>query len=177
MKKNQRYFCHALSTLSPVVVPRDTLEVQAFACSAMPQSVIFTTACQNVQLSMKSELIGARSAIITGTESSLVDLRPQLSLDLQRNHPRSCSVRRGLRSRPWFLVISCTEEHARRAFDPLGVVEVRMCNVEMLLAMRDFCPPETEHPRKKTGDADNDNDTLREVPHLSDEGLALQARV
>ena len=24
---------------------------------------------------------------------------------------------------------------------------------------------------------DNDNDTLREVPHLSDEGLALQARV
>ena len=26
-------------------------------------------------------------------------------------------------------------------------------------------------------DNDNDNDTLREVPHLSDEGLALQARV
>ena len=25
-------------------------------------------------------------------------------------------------------------------------------------------------------DNDNDNDTLREVPHLSDEGLALQAR-
>ena len=27
------------------------------------------------------------------------------------------------------------------------------------------------------GDNDNDNDTLREVQHLSDEGLALQARV
>ena len=26
-------------------------------------------------------------------------------------------------------------------------------------------------------DNDNDNDTLREVPHLSHEGLALQARV
>ena len=26
-------------------------------------------------------------------------------------------------------------------------------------------------------DNDNDNDTLREVQHLSDEGLALQARV
>ena len=26
-------------------------------------------------------------------------------------------------------------------------------------------------------DNDNDNDTLREVPHKSDEGLALQARV
>ena len=26
-------------------------------------------------------------------------------------------------------------------------------------------------------DNDNDNDTLREVPHWSDEGLALQARV
>ena len=32
---------------------------------------------------------------------------------------------------------------------------------------------------KKTGDNDNDNDndTLREVPHPSNEGLALQARV
>ena len=28
-----------------------------------------------------------------------------------------------------------------------------------------------------SGDNDNDNDTLREVQHLSDEGLALQARV
>ena len=27
------------------------------------------------------------------------------------------------------------------------------------------------------GDDDNDNDTLREVPHPSNEGLALQARV
>ena len=30
---------------------------------------------------------------------------------------------------------------------------------------------------KELGDNDNDNDTLREVPHQSNEGLALQARV
>ena len=30
---------------------------------------------------------------------------------------------------------------------------------------------------KKDFDNDNDNDTLREVPHPSNEGLALQARV
>ena len=29
----------------------------------------------------------------------------------------------------------------------------------------------------KIGSNDNDNDTLREVQHLSNEGLALQARV
>ena len=29
----------------------------------------------------------------------------------------------------------------------------------------------------EANDNDNDNDTLREVQHLSDEGLALQARV
>ena len=32
-------------------------------------------------------------------------------------------------------------------------------------------------PGDKDGDNDNDNDTLREVPHPSNEGLALQARV
>ena len=31
--------------------------------------------------------------------------------------------------------------------------------------------------RSTSGDNDNDNDTLREVPHPSNEGLALQARV
>ena len=31
--------------------------------------------------------------------------------------------------------------------------------------------------RKDDNDNDNDNDTLREVPHQSNEGLALQARV
>ena len=31
-------------------------------------------------------------------------------------------------------------------------------------------------PPKFDNDNDNDNDTLREVPHWSDEGLALQAR-
>ena len=31
--------------------------------------------------------------------------------------------------------------------------------------------------RELDGDNDNDNDTLREVPHRSNEGLALQARV
>ena len=34
-----------------------------------------------------------------------------------------------------------------------------------------FCASENDN------DNDNDNDTLREVPHWSDEGLALQARV
>ena len=33
-----------------------------------------------------------------------------------------------------------------------------------------------EAPRERV-DNDNDNDTLREVPHPSNEGLALQARV
>ena len=39
---------------------------------------------------------------------------------------------------------------------------------------------EAEHSTAKrcsTSDNDNDNDTLREVPHRSNEGLALQARV
>ena len=44
--------------------------------------------------------------------------------------------------------------------------------------------PQTQDPTTRTllftrcndNDNDNDNDTLREVPHLSDEGLALQAR-
>ena len=31
--------------------------------------------------------------------------------------------------------------------------------------------------RDRARDNDNDNDTLREVPHQSNEGLALQARV
>lgn len=53
-------------TLSLVVVPRDAWEVQTFAFSATPQSVIFTIACQNAELSTTSELIGARSARFVG---------------------------------------------------------------------------------------------------------------
>ena len=33
------------------------------------------------------------------------------------------------------------------------------------------------HSGPQNDDNDNDNDTLREVPHQSNEGLALQARV
>ena len=41
------------------------------------------------------------------------------------------------------------------------------------------CAPEEESWHVQTGDNDNDNDndTLKEVPHPSNEGLALQARV
>ena len=35
----------------------------------------------------------------------------------------------------------------------------------------------SSRPFHEDNDNDNDNDTLREVPHWSDEGLALQARV
>ena len=35
----------------------------------------------------------------------------------------------------------------------------------------------TRKSSRNDNDNDNDNDTLREVPHLSSEGLALQARV
>ena len=38
-------------------------------------------------------------------------------------------------------------------------------------------PSERPHVVTDLNDNDNDNDTLREVPHLSNEGLALQARV
>ena len=37
--------------------------------------------------------------------------------------------------------------------------------------------PEWQVPPASYHDNDNDNDTLREVPHPSNEGLALQARV
>ena len=43
-------------------------------------------------------------------------------------------------------------------------------------ASRDHKSPH-ETKRRVRYDNDNDNDTLREVQHLSDEGLALQARV
>ena len=37
--------------------------------------------------------------------------------------------------------------------------------------------PQDRSQQRYDNDNDNDNDTLREVQHLSDEGLALQARV
>ena len=44
----------------------------------------------------------------------------------------------------------------------------------MVLEMDAAIPPSSFGPQN---DNDNDNDTLREVPHPSNEGLALQARV
>ena len=60
----------------------------------------------------------------------------------------------------------------------------KVCTNPLLRTVCSASGPEMDsEERKKTRDNtqgvdnDNDNDTLREVPHQSNEGLALQARV
>ena len=57
--------------------------------------------------------------------------------------------------------------------------QCRACRVRVLCAVNLSRKVELSatHVVQRDNDSDNDNDTLREVPHLSNDGLALQARV
>ena len=57
-----------------------------------------------------------------------------------------------------------------------GSVGQRSTNIVRWVVARIYNGSGNNEKQMKNGHNDNDNDTLREVPHLSDEGLALQAR-
>ena len=55
----------------------------------------------------------------------------------------------------------------------------RLCTTMQITVAMNFRRKRRARGRREAvrGDNDNDNDTLREVPHQTNEGLALQARV